>query len=164
MEGIKCNACGLVNAAYNLLCRRCKQDLNLNPLRVLPSGADSGPSYFPYVLVAIIVGVAGLVTFGFYRSFSNVSTVDLKRSEEMHKEQLEKFEAQRAEEPKAPELKFKMPDANKFADVRKLDQDAQKALQPTLDKMQKENDRMRETAAKAEEYRIRSLPPPPTSH
>lgn len=164
MDTIKCNACGLVNAAYNPLCRRCKQDLKLNPVAVLPSGADKSFSYFPYVLVAAVACVAALVTFGFYRSFSNVSTVDEKRVEQQHKAQMEAMKALSADEPKMPEIKLKMPDANKFANGRNLDQEAQKALQPTLDKMQKENQRMQETAAKAEEYRIRSLPPPPQSH
>lgn len=162
MQAIKCNACGLVNAAYNVSCRRCRQDLRSNPLAVLPSGADKGSSYFPYVLVAVVTGVAALVIFGFYRSFNYVSATDDRRIERQQEVVSEALESQRqAAQEQMPTIKPLMLSNANFVDIRKIEQ---KAIQPALDKMQKENDRMRENAAKAEEYRIRSLPPPPPSH
>ena len=108
----------------------------------MPSGADKGFSYGPYIAVALVVGLVAFVVFGFYRSFNNVSTQDEKRIERQTAEQAAALESLRTGDRERMQ-KVANITANVNSDIRKFNEQKQKALQPALDKMQKENERMR---------------------
>jgi len=96
MNGIKCNRCGLVNVSADAFCRRCEQNLEVNPMpAALPSDVVKGGSYFPYIVVAIITGVIAAVSFGFYSSLNKVTADDEKRIERQTKEQADSLESRR---------------------------------------------------------------------
>lgn len=168
MKLIKCNRCALINTESDSFCRRCKQDLATNPIPSIPSTQVNDVkrrhgkqfSFFLYALIFVAVaGVFGIL-FWLFKSYNDVKAQDEKRIEMKQKEEADALQSQKqSRQQLADQLKnAKMP--NLTVDVRNLNNESMKALQPTFDKMQKENDRMRETAAKAEELRVKSLPPP----
>lgn len=75
MKLVKCNRCALINTENDARCRRCKQDLALNPIPQIPTvntpqpGSKKPFSISQYILVAVIAGVISLVTYGLFKSF-----------------------------------------------------------------------------------------------
>jgi hypothetical protein len=172
MKSLKCNGCGLVNLASDAVCRRCKQVMSEIPLSPVNFQArmpvpQNGFSFFPFAMVAVLA-VAGMgVVYAVYRSVSgkhdqqaaavgkNLEAVTPVPRPTFDPQQVQEYGQDRVDQLR----NFQEPKG--LVDTRKLNEQGLKAIQPALDRMQKQNAELRDAAARNEQLRIASNPPPP---
>jgi hypothetical protein len=144
MQGIKCNGCGLVNAAADPTCRRCRQDLNLNPMRrgsvdptsPRPEGASSFP-VIPLAIVAIVVIGLGFLMYRSFRAAGEPPKAAIPPILAPPTPTEQEISAQRAEQDALNKLKVATP--NPVVNTKTLHDQEMKAIQPALDEMQRKN-------------------------